>query len=78
MLKTAQPVIGMDHTCILPPSSSNMPPLMSFLRNYLLLALLGLCGHLGFSLPVVRERYSLAAVHGLLIAAAAPVVEPGF
>ena len=78
MLKTAQPVVGTDHTCILPPSSSNMPSLMSLLRNYLLLALLGLCSRAGFSLSVLRERYSLAAVHGLLIAAAAPVVEPGF
>ena len=44
---------------------------------YLFLAVLGLHYCVGFSLVAVRGRYSLAVVHGLLIAVASLVAEHG-
>ena len=42
---------------------------------YLFMAMLGLCGCVGFSLVAASNGYSLVVVHGLLIAVASLVAE---
>ena len=52
--------------------------LLSFLKNYLFLAVLGLhCAARGLSLVAESGAYSLVVVHGFLIAVASLIVEPG-
>ena len=62
------------------PESSVFPPLLVFLFFffnfiYLLMAVLGLCCCVGFSLVAASKYYSLAAVHRLLTVAASPEAE---
>ena len=58
--------------CVYVPTTSFSP---QFLCIYLVLAVLGLCCYLGFSLVVAGRGYSLAVVRGILTAVSSLVMK---